>query len=258
MKATKNRAGNVSPQAEVSRRRRRAMALAAGLSWVMVCGCGTARTSAPLSPVEQASQERSRGERWARRIEQWMPVREEARLERDLTAISSRLGSSDRPRIRFFGGAAGGPTAPVFVLPGGHWYFSVHALQGLRYDNELAAAVAAAQALGEREFAGAAGVTPSGPGAVDPGAFWMPECTPADWKRVSARMVEILYRAGYDPRGVPQFWRKSAPAWTGMPPDWTLQLQEGALAEIARRAPLLNPVVRTPEFGEIEKRLKQL
>jgi len=71
-------------------------------------------------------------------------------------------------------------------------------------------------------------------------------------------MVELLYQADFDPRGVPQFWKKAASAWIGMPPDWAIFLQEEAHALISQRTPLVNPVVRTREFGEIEKRLKKL
>ena len=88
--------------------------------------------------------------------------------------------------------------------------------------------------------------------------FTVPSFAANEWRSLNRRMVELLYRAGYDPRGVIQFWQKSKSEWSGMSPDWAAILQEEAFGQISRRVPLMNPVVRTPEFGEIEKRLKRL
>jgi hypothetical protein len=111
--------------------------------------------------------------------------------------------------------------------------------------------VAAALALSEVM---AQSVLPTVPGPM----LGIPQYSREDWQKVNLRMVGLLYSAGIDPRGVPSFWKRALPAKKGEAFERSLQLQEEAHAEIARRAPLLNPVVRTPEFGEIEKRLKAL
>lgn len=87
------------------------------------------------------------------------------------------------------------------------------------------------------------------------------------WKPMTRLMVRKLYQAGYDPRGVPSLWRrwgvivrqgfKSSPrqlAWSNL----AVELEEESHAEIAKLPPLMNPVVRTPEFAKIEKRLQKL
>jgi hypothetical protein len=222
----------------------------------LVTSCVSNPKVVELSPMQRESQERALAERWARDIEGVLRTREDAALEERIAAISARLGLLVRPRVTFFTTGSAPRLSPVFALPGYHWYFSTRALKFLRYDNELAAAIAAAHALSEKMQQAAPPLL--APHSHDGGTLSIPTYSDEEWRRVNARMVDVLYRAQFDPRGVPQFWKKAAPTWIGMPPDWAIFLQEEAHALISQRTPLVNPVVRTPEFGEIEKRLKQL
>jgi hypothetical protein len=219
-------------------------------------GCAAPERRNEISPSLREEQERVLADQWAREIQGILRTREDTVLEQKISEFSARLGLLIRPQITFFEGGSAMKLPPVFALPGHRWYFSSRALKGLKYDNELAAAIAAAHALGERMRKDSVPVAVgSSPGKV---ALSIPVYSEADWRAVNARMVELLYQAGFDPRGVPQFWKKAASAWVGMSPDWGVLLQEDAHALISQRVPLVNPVVRTPEFGEIEKRLKQL
>jgi hypothetical protein len=234
----------------------RQLPMIASLLLAQCIGCAAPERRQEMSPSQREEQERVLADRWAREIHGMLQTHEDAVLEQKMAEFSARLGLLIQPQITLFGAGSAPKLSPVFSLPGHHWYFSSRALKGLKYDNELAAAIAAAHALGERmrqEFPPVTVGSPPGKAALS-----IPIYSESDWRAVNVRMVELLYQAGFDPRGVPQFWKKAAPAWVGMPPDWAGLLQEEAHALISRRVPLVNPVVRTPEFGEIEKRLKQL
>lgn len=228
----------------------------ASLLLALCVGCAAPVRSPEISPSQREDQERALADRWARDIQGIVQTQDDAVLEQKMSEFSARLGLLIQPRITFFRTGTATRLSPVFALPGHRWYFSSRALKGLKYDNELAAAIAAARALEERmQRASPPAAYGTAPGRL---ALSVPIYSEADWRTVNARMVEILYQAGFDPRGVPQFWRKAASTWVGMPPDWGVLLQEESHALISQRVPLVNPVVRTPEFGEIEKRLKQL
>lgn len=226
------------------------------IAWIVGAGCSLPERHVEMSLRERNDREQALGDRWAREIQGVVRTREDTVLEVRMQELSARLGLLVRPKILFFSAATAKMISPVFVLPGQRWYFSSRALQGLRYDNELVAAIAAAQGLSERvEQSLVPGILES---MSSEATLAVPVYSDSDWRMVNARMVNLLYQAGYDPRGVPQFWKKADSAWVGMPPDWGLLLQEEAHAFISRKVPLLNPVVRTPEFGEIEKRLRKL
>ncbi len=176
-------------------------------------------------------------------------VKPEPIIERAIAGMASRIEGPTPARILLVS-AGYHPIQPVFLGPNAEWCFSVTALKGLRFDNELAAAVAAAKAL-----------------ALSP-----PELGNS-WRAVTRVMVRTLYSAGYDPRGVSSFWRSWAEAlrrratpeasdparptvevWLQM----AAELEEEARIELAKLPPLLNPVVRTAEFATISKRLQNL
>jgi hypothetical protein len=124
----------------------------------------------------------------------------------------------------------------------------VRALKRIRFENEFAAVVAAAQSLATQAVAGSAELGPT-------------------WHQAVRESVRTLYRSGYDPRGVASFWKgwgvlASQGFWAGAQRiSWASlsgELEILAHDEIAKLPPLLNPVVRTPEFAKIGKRLQKL
>lgn len=172
-------------------------------------------------------------------------LRRDPAIEEAIRAQARQLGGSAPSVVAFYYAPASRPQ-PLLVTPGAAWYFSIQALRGLRFENEFAAAVSAALAV-------PVGATTSGP--------------ESSWRAITRQMIRSLYRNGYDPRGVAAFWK----AWgmlarQGFAPG-TRQLAWAALAaeleqdshgEIAQLPPLLNPVVRTPGFARIGKRLQKL
>jgi predicted Zn-dependent protease len=72
--------------------------------------------------------------------------------------------------------------------------------------------------------------------------------------------VELLYHGGYDPRGLVGIWDTYAAHPKNCPYDLsTLQkLLDRTRVAVSGYAPLLNPIVRSPEFLAVQKRIKKL
>jgi hypothetical protein len=92
----------------------------------------------------------------------------------------------------------------------------------------------------------------------------------ADWRdlfdfeeaedlEATAGAVQLLYRAGYDVRGVATFWEKLIPIVesTGHSRTRIELLREHAYKNIALLPPLRNPIVRTEAFDRFRKRVQQ-
>lgn len=178
-------------------------------------------------------------------------LRRDSAVEAGIRSQALRLADVRPVGVRVFLAQDDAPQ-PVYFQEGGVWWFSVQALKLVQFENEFAALIAAALALAE---------SPAGE-AVESGREME-----NPWKPVTRLMVRKLYQSGYDPRGVPSLWRRwgvvvrqgfrATPkqlAWSTL----ALELEEEAHAEIAKLPPLMNPVVRTPEFAKIEKRLQKL
>ncbi|MBU6374806.1 MAG: hypothetical protein KGQ59_02315 [Bdellovibrionales bacterium] len=222
-------------------------------------GCASPQGRKDLSSSDRLEKERILGDRWASGIGGLLLQREDPVLVEKMAAMAGKLGVLNPPRITLLSSLPAQQRTPIFVLPGYRWYFSSGALRSLRYENELAAALAAAQALSERMSVRSEELIAemAEQGTTSP-RVTLPKFTDSEWRSVNLRMVDLLYKAGYDPRGVPRFWQRTKSEWSGMSPDWSIILQEEAIAQISRKVPLMNPVVRSTEFGEIEKRLKKL
>jgi len=239
--------------------RRRILPFLGALVMIGALGCSLPQARQQVSPADRIAEERRLGDQWAGEIGGLMKRYEDPVLTEKMVKVATKLGAPIPPRISIFSSIHPQYRTPIFVLPGYHWYFSSGALRALKYDNEFAAALAAAQALSERMstradtiFSERAEASSTAPRVS------VPRFSESEWRTVNLRMVDLLYRAGYDPRGVPRFWQKARSEWGGMSSDWTGVLQDEAYGQISRRAPLMNPVVRSSEFGEIEKRLKKL
>lgn len=143
---------------------------------------------------------------------------------------------------------AAGYEPSVWVIPGGKIFIDLRVLKQMRFENEIAAALA----LGwdrsegipfrERMINEAARATP------DPMKIWVFGDN-ENQKAVEAS-IERLYKAGYDPRGLVSYFDR-------LPSEQNL-LKDKARRTIAFYAPLLNPIVRTEEFYKMRKRLNRL
>jgi predicted Zn-dependent protease len=72
--------------------------------------------------------------------------------------------------------------------------------------------------------------------------------------------VGLAYRAGYDPRGLVGVWTRyqAAPANSPYPQATVAKLLERTRQVIANYVPLRDPIVRSPQFIAIQKRIKRL
>jgi predicted Zn-dependent protease len=72
--------------------------------------------------------------------------------------------------------------------------------------------------------------------------------------------VEILYQAGYDPRGLVAVWEKLLAHPDRSPYEAVLlrKLIEKTRRTIAQYSPLRNPIVRSQDFISIQRRIQKL
>jgi len=175
-----------------------------------------------------------------------------------------------------------------FSLPGNRIYLAAGLLKKMEYENQLAAVIAmelghllkkdvlwrVRQNMDSEDIALS---QPLVPASVTFDQLILPE--PSQLKTVeyfgprgvftfnqqvylaaASEAVGILYRAGFDPRGLCALWETYRARAAHSPYDnKTLEkLIQKTRRVIAENAPLRNPVVRSPEFLEIQKRIKKL
>ena len=144
----------------------------------------------------------------------------------------------------------------VWVIPNGKIFVDLRVLKLMRFENELAAALAlgwdrsAGNDFRERMIQEATQVDPN------PAKIW----TFSDEENQVAveAAVDRIYKAGYDPRGLVTYFDR-LPSRTRNRPSVDFEpLKDKTRRAIAVYAPLLNPIVRTEEFYRMRKRLERL
>jgi hypothetical protein len=172
-----------------------------------------------------------------------------------------------------------------FGIQGNRIYLSSGLLKHVQYENELAAAIALEFAhilkrhvphrLGEgrsssgesspTDFPSIEGLVPSSSdGAAKEIDFFSPTGIYAfsdDLLLESIdKTVEILYKAGFDPRGLVSLWALYGAEANHSPYERLLlkKLTDKTRAVIAQFSPLRNPIVRSQEFVNIQRRIKKL
>ena len=177
-----------------------------------------------------------------------------------------------------------------YGLPGNRIYLSAGFLKSAEFENELAAAIAmevshllrrdAIQRIRQQTspaptLASAASVAtgstgmdvlppsdrPTLPKAIDyfgpNGIFIFPEES-----RLEAvdTAVDILYKAGFDPRGLTELWRNYQDHGSRSPLEASTlaKLLDRTRSAIASYPPLRNPIVKSDRFIVIQKRIRRL
>lgn len=150
-----------------------------------------------------------------------------------------------------------------FGIPGSRVYLSAGLLRALNYENEVAAVIAMELAHIQRKAlirniqerihlektkGGIEEVTT---------AFTFPE---EDWVDALPVALEMLYQAGFDPRGMVSLLGhfKKSKSRSPYPPEFLEKLLENARRHIALQAPLRNPIVRSERFLAIRPKLQRL
>ncbi len=140
-----------------------------------------------------------------------------------------------------------------YSLPGVKVYFSANLLKYLGFENEAAAAIAfelghlinrhvARKIFSDR---------------IPEEVFQYSE------EELSAALtsaVGILYRGGYDPRGLVSLWSvyQRFPQYAPLPIDTIDRLKEETYTRISELAPLRNPIIQTEEYTKLKPRLQGL
>jgi predicted Zn-dependent protease len=169
-----------------------------------------------------------------------------------------------------------------YALPGGHLYLSVGLLKLMKYQNEVAALIAVQlahlrnedlleyfkkkQLKEEADQGGGANISPNPSRLLLPekinffgrnGAFSFDESRNLEAARTA---VDLLYAAGYDPRGLVALWQTYIDnfAYSPYKLETLKKMLEETRRKIAQKAPLRNPIVRTEGFIQIRQRIGKL
>lgn len=136
----------------------------------------------------------------------------------------------------------------VWVIPGGKIFIDLRILKQMRFENEIAAALALGWDRSEGIPFRERMIQEAGRADADPASIWI--FSDSENQKAIEASIERMYKAGYDPRGLVSYFDH-------------LSSEQNVLKDKARRtiavyAPLLNPIVRTEEFYKMRKRLNRL
>lgn len=219
---------------------------------------------APLSPVEQLRRDGVAGRELAQRFESAAQFRNDAAVNAYLNELGQALAHSDPElreldlRIFVVSRVSGSPGAwRNHGLPGPRVYVSATLLKTLKFENELAAAVAfelghvRARTLIKRLSNGNEALF--GAGAVF-------DFTDVENLAALEPAMEMLYQSGFDPRGMVSLLLRyeKDPRKSPIPVGQVPGLLENTRRIIALHAPLRNPIVRSERFLAIQQRIQKL
>ena len=228
---------------------------------IWASGCGTVPKPKPLTAEEQIHIDSKVGLTLAKDFDAECSFKHDGKVENYLNKVARRLADAV-PELK---------TTPIavvilsdrnkrwqnYALPGNRIYLSVGLLRGMEFENEIAAAIAFQ--LGhilkrhavlhyEKDFKS----LPNLRGIFD---FNEMEDVAA-----SQSGVNVLYRAGYDPRGLVSLWEQYQNNLQHSPykADTLSTLTEKTRQAIALNTPLRNPIVRSQAFLTVKKRIQKL
>lgn len=187
-----------------------------------------------------------------------MTVIEDLEINRYLMRIAARLFLPGKYpiSIELVNETPSGFEPSVWAIPNGKIFIDIRVLKLMRFENEIAAALALGwdrsegAAFRERMIEEASNTDP------DPTKIWA--FGNSENTKAIESSIERIYRAGYDPRGLVSYFDRLSTN-----PKKRLDSESDLLKDKARRtiafyAPLLNPIVRTEEFYKMRKRLGKL
>jgi predicted Zn-dependent protease len=256
---------------------------------LVAAGCATPPIEKTITPAERIQRDQALGAGLARQFEARLKLKSDDKavliylgeLTKRLGAASDDLKSaaiavqviSDR-----------GGRWRDYSIPGNRVYLSVGLLKAVKYENELAAALAvelahllarhvpqriqaaraASSASQPADYPSIEGLVPSTAGLGRETDFFSPTGLFAFPDEYMLETVEpavgILYRAGFDARGLVSLWGlyRSNPAHSPLEGGILDKLTEKTRTVIAEYSPLRNPIVRSQAFIAIQKRIKRL
>jgi predicted Zn-dependent protease len=237
-----------------------------------LAGCATPPPAPLLTPEEQIRQDLNTGVSLAQDFESRVSLKRDVEVAVYLRQLAQALADPTpelaRSPLGVFLIREGKGKWRTYSLPGNRIYLPVELLRELGFENEIAALIAVefGHLLGRDSVRRLAELRDPRENAPAPaparifGENGIFAFTEAERIAAAERAVDILYRAGYDPRGLVSVWQKYRAHPDRSPLDaGTLgKLQEATRRAIATRAPLRNPVVRSAAFITIQKRIRRL
>jgi predicted Zn-dependent protease len=255
-----------------------------------VAGCATPPPLAlPITPAERVQRDRVVGGKLAPRFESQLKFKVDKELAVYLRNLAQTLADAT-PELHL--ASVGvlivqdrGGRWRDYGLPGYRVYLSAGLIKNVMYENELAAAIAVEFAhilkqhvilrIQEEAMAGIGNQNPTDYPSIQgllPGTaqdsktldYFSPTgvfAFPDEFQTAATEdAVDILYRAGFDPRGLTSLWERyeSSPAHSPFEGPLLQKLQEKTRTVIAQRSPLRNPIVRSQAFLSIQKRMHKL
>lgn len=235
-----------------------AFALAAAFS----VSCATP-PPAPLSPSEQLRRDGRAGLEIAEKFEALAEFRNDPSVVAYLNDLGKTLAESDPDlkefeiRVRLVSRVSGAEKAwRNHAVPGARIYLSTQLLRTLNFENELAAALAFE--LGHIRARTLIRRFPESTGLFGFGSVF--DFTEADHLAALEPAMEMLYRSGFDPRGMVSLLSRFQrdPGRSPFPQTQVSILLENARRIIALHVPLRNPIVRSERFLAIYQRIQKL
>ncbi len=270
-----------------------------GFSIVLALACGavSCATSGPIEkPItdgERVEKEKAFGAGLARDFEPQLKFRQDQEVLVYLRGLAEALAQVS-PELK----EAGVGIFVIkdrdqlwrdFALPGNRIYLSVGLLKTFEFENELAAAIAlqfghiirhdvlqsmirladpgvqmAIKDYGPTHYPEIEGLLAVPDGQEKKVDYFSPKgvfAFPNEvYMNATEQAVGIMYRAGYDPRGLIAFWERHAQSKGHSPHDSELlaKLIEKTRRAIALYSPLRNPIVRSQAFLSVQKRIRKL
>lgn len=245
-----------------------------GCAALFLASCATPNPVLQISPSEQRRHDQKVGLQLADEFEKRIEIRSAAQVSEYLDRLAQVLSAQDvrlsesATKVLLIRDVKG--LWRNFALPGNRVYLSLSLLKTIEFENELAAALAFELAhLAERTVLSRTEDAPRERGSAESSARSPRE--PRDTqeffsfseesdRKAAQGAVGLLYRAGFDPRGLSSLWGRYGRSRGRSPYDGPRlsTLLETTRQAIAERAPLRNPVVRSRAFLEAEKRIRKL
>ncbi|HTL12018.1 MAG TPA: hypothetical protein VL588_06000 [Bdellovibrionota bacterium] len=162
--------------------------------------------------------------------------------------------------------------SPILGLPGIRIYVSLEYLKAVETESELAAAIGLELArvslrqIPRRIQADAmarASAVPTGeprrPTEGETLDVSLVRPSEDEYTEAIPVAVGLLYRAGYDPRGLVEYWKRwQTEASQGVPGEVARRLVSETYRAIASYTPLRNPVVRSKEFLKLKQLIARI
>jgi hypothetical protein len=255
---------------------------------LVVAACATPPKQEVLTPTERIQRDFAIGAGLARQFEAQSRIKRDKDVLIYLHELTAKLASTV-PELKTSAVSAQviadrGSRWNNYALPGNRIYLSSGLLKSLEFENQLAAAISVelahllkrhvplrlqaartdSQAERPDDFPSIEGLVSSSGAYSKPVDFFSPTgifAFPDEYFIESVEpAVGILYQAGFDARGLVSLWElyRSSRASSPLEDDILRKLIEKTRTVIAEYPPLRNPIVRSPAFIAIQKRIKKL